>query len=183
MGALLDDLLADYKINGKCYEWADHKVRVHIRPFFGGMKAAKIGTDQIRAFIAKAAATAHARLWRPKARIRGGVSNGTINRELALLRRAFNLGHIATPAKVAAVPFIPMLTENNVRKGFFEHDAYLTVRRALPEEIRPILAFAYFTGCRKGEILGLQWRQLDLSERVVRLEPGETKNDEGRTIS
>jgi hypothetical protein len=34
------------------------------------------------------------------------ASNGTINRELALLRRAFNLGRMATPAKVAATPFI-----------------------------------------------------------------------------
>jgi integrase len=56
------------------------------------------------------------------------------------------------------------------------------VRRALPEEIRPVITFAYYTGCRKGEILTLQWPEVDLSERVVRLEPGETKNDEARTI-
>jgi len=181
MGALLDDLLADYKINGKSYSWVDDVVRVHLRPFFGGMKAARIGTDQIRAYTAKRQQP-QTRTYGKLKREYGPASNGTINRELALLRRAFNLGRMSTPAKVAAVPFIPMLAENNVRKGFFEHDAYLTVRRALPEEIRPVLTFAYFTGCRKGEILGLQWPQVDLSERVVRLEPGETKNDEGRTI-
>ncbi len=41
---------------------------------------------------------------------------------------------------------------------------------------------AYYTACRKGEILSLRWKQIDLTERVVRLEPGETKNDEARTI-
>ena len=59
---------------------------------------------------------------------------------------------------------------------------FLAVRRALPEEIRPVLTFAYYTGCRKGEILSLRWSQVDLTERVVRLEPGETRNDEARMI-
>jgi len=88
----------------------------------------------------------------------------------------------ATPPKVTAVPSIPKLAENNVRKGFFEDDAFLAVRRVLPEEIRPVVTFAYYTGCRKGEILSLRWEQIDLGERVIRLEPGETKNDEARTI-
>jgi len=56
------------------------------------------------------------------------------------------------------------------------------VRSALPEEIRPVITYAYYTGCRKGEILRLRWTQIDLDERVIRLEPGETKNDEARTI-
>jgi integrase len=35
---------------------------------------------------------------------------------------------------------------------------------------------------RRGEILHLRWAQVDLSERVVRLEPDKTKNDETRMI-
>lgn len=34
----------------------------------------------------------------------------------------------------------------------------------------------------EGEILALKWSQVDLAEPPVRLEPGETKNDEGRAI-
>ena len=34
----------------------------------------------------------------------------------------------------------------------------------------------------KGEILRMQWSQVDLLERTIRLEPGTTKNKEGRTI-
>jgi integrase len=185
IGSLLDDLLADYKINGKSHSWVDDVVRVHLRPYFGAMKATTVGTDQIRAYIGKRQ--------QPQTRTYGDkenqrtrayppASNGTINRELALLRRAFNLGKKSTPPKVGGVPFFPMLAENNVRKGFFEHDAFLAVRQALPEEIRPVITFAYYTGCRKGEILALWWSQVDFSARVVRLEPGETKNDEARTI-
>ena len=184
VGALLDDLLADYKINGKDYEWVDRVVRVHLRPYFGGMKAAQVGTDQIRHYVALRQQPETRKYGEngEQKRQYGPASNGTINREMALLRRAFNLGRKATPPKVGTVPFFPMLAENNVRKGFFEHDAFLALRSALPEEIRPMLTFAYFSGCRKGEILALRWSQVDLVERVVRLEPGETKNDEGRTI-
>jgi len=46
------------------------------------------------------------------------ASNGTINRELALLKRAFSLGLQSTPPKVLRVPYIPHLQEDNVRLGF-----------------------------------------------------------------
>jgi integrase len=58
----------------------------------------------------------------------------------------------------------------------------IAMRAALPEYLRPVLTFAYYTGCRRGEILSLLWSQVDLTARVVRLEPGTTKNDEARTL-
>jgi integrase len=87
-----------------------------------------------------------------------------------------------TPPKVAQIPHIPMLKENNIRKGFFEHDQYQTLIDTLPPYIRPIAGFAYRTGWRKSEILNLTWDRIDFKENVVRLEAGETKNSEGRTI-
>lgn len=165
---LLDALLADYRINGKRIDWAAIVVDKHLRPFFGKMPIDRVGTGTITQYIA--------------ARREKKIANATVNRELALLRRAFNLGRIASPPKVARVPHIPTLQENNVRKGFFEHDQFLAVRAQLPDEIKPILTFAYYTGCRKGEILALKWAQVDLAEEVVRLEPGTTKNDEARAI-
>ena len=42
--------------------------------------------------------------------------------------------------------------------------------------------FAYLTGWRLGEILPLTWRQIDLKAGIIRLEPGSTKNDEGRSF-
>ena len=165
---LLDDLLADYRINRKCLEWATLLVERHLRPFFGKLPIERVGTATITEYIAS--------------RQQAGRSNSTVNRELAQLRRAFNLGRIASPPKGARVPHIPSFQENNVRKGFFEHDEFLAIRRALPEEIRPILTFAYYTGCRRGEIMTLTWSQVDLAERLVRLDPGTTKNDEARMI-
>lgn len=74
-----------------------------------------------------------------------------------------------------------MLKENNVRKGFIEHEDYLALHAELPDHLKPVLTFAYFSGWRRSEILGLKWSQVNLREGIVRLEPGETKNGEGRT--
>ena len=115
-------------------------------------------------------------------RMKQGLSNASINRELAALKRMFNLAARCSPPKVAQIPFIAMLKENNTRKGFFEHEHFLALMEHLPEQVKPVITFAYHTGWRRSEILDLRWNQVDLKEGTVRLEPGDTKNDEGRTI-
>jgi integrase len=168
VGDLLDSLTEDYRTNSKSVAWCELVVRVHLRPFFGNMRALELTTGHVRRYIAGRQAK--------------GAANATINRELALLRRAFYLASEDTPPRVQRVPKIPSLEENNVRKGFFEHDEFLKMRAALPDYLKPVITFAYYTGCRRAEILSLQWRQVDLLERVVRLDPGTTKSGEGRMI-
>ncbi|MEN6535348.1 MAG: site-specific integrase [Bryobacteraceae bacterium] len=168
IGTLLDDLLADYRINGKDYKWASLLVEGKLRPAFGALPISRLSSDHIKRYIDK---------WKAV-----GRANATINHELALLRRAFKLGAQCDPPKVSRVPRIPFLEEHNVRKGFFEHGDYLKLRAELPEELRPLLTFAYYTGCRRGEILALKWSQVDLLEGVIRLEPGTTKNKQARVI-
>jgi integrase len=49
--------------------------------------------------------------------------------------------------------------------------------------MRPVVTFAYVTGWRiSSEVLPLQWRQVDLRVCEVRLDPGTTKNREGRVF-
>ena len=168
VAALLDDVLLDYKINGKTLSWAKI-VDNHLRPIFGKLRPEKVDTPLLKQYIAM--------------RQEKGRANGTINGELALLRRALNLGAECTPPKVGRVPKFPMLKVDNARQGFFEHDEYQALFRALPEELQPVLAFAYYTGCRRMEILNLKWPQVDLSEKVMRLEVGTTKTGEGRSIT
>jgi integrase len=63
-----------------------------------------------------------------------------------------------------------------------EASEYKVLKNALPEEVRPIVTFGYHSGWRKSEILGLTWDRVDLREGIVRLGPGETKNEEGRAL-
>ncbi len=137
-----------------------------MKRFFGGMKAAGITTELVEHYIAK--------------RLEAKAKNVTINRELAALKRMFSLGRRQTPAKVANIPYIPMLREKNTRKGFLED--YLKLEEALPEHMKPVLTMGYYTGMRKEEILSLKWEQVDLDESMLRLEADETKNREARII-
>lgn len=168
VGELLDDLERDYRLNRKTIPFCEGNVRLHLRPYFGAMRAARVTSDTIRQYC--------------DARLEAGAAMAKVNRELSLLKRAFNIAARATPAKVIRVPYIRMFREDNARRGFFEHSEYLAMRAALPDFLRPVLVFAYYTGCRRGEILALRWNQVDLLAGIVRLEVGETKNRQGRVI-
>jgi integrase len=111
-----------------------------------------------------------------------GAANATINRELAALKRSLSLALKAE--RIQRAPYIEMLAEDNIRTGFFERPQFEAVRAQLPDYLRPIVTFAYITGWRvPSEVLPLQWRQVDFEAGTVRLEPGTTKNREGRTFA
>ena len=69
------------------------------------------------------------------------------------------------------------------REGFFERDQYVAVYRRLAPDLQVAVAIAYTFGWRmQSEVLTLERRQLDLDVGTLRLEPGTTKNDEGRLV-
>ena len=76
-----------------------------------------------------------------------------------------------------------MLEENNVRQGFFERWEFEVVLVKLPDCLKPPFTFAYRTGWRMlSEVLPLRWANVDLEAGTVRLDPGTTKNKDGRVI-
>lgn len=148
--------------------FAEPIVRLHLRPAFGHTRAARLTTTVINRYRDD--------------RLEAEAAPATINREMAMLKRALNLGRISTPPKVLIVPHIPMFEEDNTRTGFYEHEEFTALRAAIEEALRPAVTFAYYTGCRRGEILSLQWPQVQLEQRTVILEPGTTKNKDGRIL-
>jgi len=165
---LAEGLLLDYRINEKKSLWRA-KINVkHLNDFFGDCKATDITTNRIREYITK--------------KQEAGMSNSTINRTLATLKRMFNLALQQTPPLVASKPFIPMLKERNVRTGFFSYEEYVAVLDKLPEYLKGPFVMAYFTGMRREEVLGLTWDKVNLFDRTITLEAGTTKNDEARVL-
>jgi integrase len=159
-------LLDDYMVNGrKSIERARASVK-RLREIFGPTRAMDITADRIGTYI--------------RARQEAGAATGTTQNELAALKRMFTLG--ARAGKVIQRPYIPHLEVRNTRSGFFEEPQYRAVLANLPEHLRPIISFLYLTGWRKGEVLRLQWWQVDFQAGTIRLEPGTTKNDEGRVF-
>jgi len=174
--AAVADVVNDYKVNGKrSLDGIERKIRKHLTPFFGGKRMVSITTADIRQFIAS-------RRPQPDAIPPvTGASNAEINRELAIIKRAFRLA--LQGGRILHMPHVPMLRENNVRQGFFEAADFDDVCKALPAALRGVVTFGYFTGWRlRSEVLTLTWAQIDRTEKIVRLEPGKTKSGEGRTL-
>src|SRR5713101_4155618 len=166
---LAEGLLNDYRVNGK-KSLREVRIRLekHLCPFFVGKRAHDITAADIRAFIAQ--------------RKKQGASNAEVNRELAALKRAFNLAMQAE--QITKKPaHIPHLAENNVRQGFFEPWEFTAMLARLPEYLRPPMTFAYYTGWRRGEILALTWDRVDIENGTVRLYRGTDKNTAGRVIA
>jgi integrase len=112
------------------------------------------------------------------ARLEAGARPATVNRELAMLRRGLRLG--VRLKKVAMRPEFSLLRESAPRAGFFEEEQRDAVVAQLPDYLRSLALFLYWTGWRKGEALALEWRQVDRKAGIIRIE--NTKNREPRTI-
>jgi integrase len=163
---IVEGFLTDYRINRrKSLRNVGHYID-DLNAHFKEMRVVDITTDKIKEYI--------------QAKIDEGRANATINRTLAALKRMFHLAKQSR--KVNEIPYIPMLRESNVRKGFFEYEEYQAILKALPDYLKSIAIFAYHTGWRKAEVIGLTWDKVDLKQGTIRLDPGETKNDEARMI-
>jgi integrase len=173
-GVRFDELLADYisdsRMNGKrSVGRSEQVVHCHLTRHFDGLRAADITTARIRDYI--------------QARQREGAAPASINRELAVVKRAFRLAVRETPPKVQSIPYVPMIEGiQNARHGFLENEEFKIFHNALPEYLKPLASFAYITGCRAGEILGLTWDRVDRQTGRVELGEKDTKTGKARLI-
>jgi len=166
----LDDLLKlienNYAVKGRrSLRRVEHAER-NLREYFGGeRKARDVTSEDIAAYAAY--------------RTEKGAAPRSINYDTAILRRGFRLGKKI----VSATPDFEMMGLSNIRKGFFEAEQYRAVLNQLPEYLRPVVTTAYVTDCRvASELLTRQWKHVDLNAGWLRLDPGETKNGEGRNF-
>lgn len=162
-------LLDDYRLNGKKstkrVELAMRTLKARIP---GYARALDLTTSRVNRYIAE--------------RLEGDrVRPATVQKELAALKRAFNLAVRA--GLLDYVPHIPNLQVRNARAGFFEREDFDGVLRELPEYLKAPMLFGYLTGWRvRSEVLRLTWAQVDFGTGTVRLEPETTKNREGRVF-
>ena len=161
IGKLLDALIVDYDINGQHVAGCRQYVAKHLRPYFGTVKVQGLDKATISVWVQQM--------------LKDKYANATINRGLSLLRRAFTIAD-------APYPRIEKLAEDNTRTGFVENEQFWRLYPHLPDHLKAVALFSYETGCRRGEVVSTKWKQLDMVTGVVRLNPGETKNKQGRVI-
>jgi len=115
-------------------------------------------------------------------KLKDGVSNATVNRALEVVRRILNVAH-QDWRWLKGVPKIRMLKEPRRCVRFLRREEADRLIEALPGHMKPIVQFALSTGCRAGEILGLEWSRVDLTRKVAWLDHGTTKSGDGRACA
>lgn len=144
-----------------------------LQPYFSGRVLNDLKRSDVRGYIASRRAE--------------GVKGSTINRELGLLSVALNRARldwdweIANPAQGMREP------ESEGRQVYLTREQFdALVRAAMQQKRAPYLAdlvvVAVMTGCRKGELLGLEWSRVDFEANVIRLRASDTKAARARLV-
>ena len=92
----------------------------------------------------------------------------------------------ATPTKIMHIPRFPRLQESAPRKGFVADEQFARLAAECAKEglwLRAMLEVARSFGWRLAELQDLRVQQVDLFSRTIRLEPGSTKNGDGREVT
>jgi len=110
------------------------------------------------------------------------IAPKTVREELACLRTILNkaLYH----ERIAQIPLtrFPMVKVSNVRERILTELEWDRLQSELPTWLWRITFIAYHTGMRQGEILSLNWRQVDLKDKFIRLQAENTKTSEARSV-
>lgn len=139
----------------------------NLRAFFGDRTLADITPKLIVAYKNK--------------RYEDGKAPATINRELANLKKAFNLALREWEwCHQNPVTRVSMEKENNKRDRWLSEEEESRLLTACAPWLHDLVTFALHTGMRMGEILELTWRGVDFTRRTVTVM--RSKNGERRTI-
>jgi|SRR5208282_1137149 len=166
--ALFDDLLREYREakerEGKEVQRGEYGYR-RLLEEFGGRRADVIAARDVEAL---------------RDRLMETLAPASVVRHLSLLRailnRAIRDGRLATlPTRGVKWP-----KENNRRVRCLADDEEARLMRKLPARLRPLVVLALNTGMRRGELLALRWKDIDLVNRTITIR--EAKSGEGRRI-
>jgi integrase len=164
---LTELLRRDYRLNKRRSMDRAERAIHHLKSHFGDHRALDISDHELDAYVDQRMTIDEA-------------ANASVNYEIAMLRRMYRL---AGKVLGGYRPEFPKIRVSNTRKGFFEEPDFCAMLERLNPWMQPPVQFAYLTGWRlRSEVLTLQWPQVDFEAGEVRLEPGTTKNDEGRTF-
>lgn len=149
---------------------------------FGAVKLAAFNLAIVEAYQGK-------KLAEPRpARKEGGeqrepMKPASVNRLLATLKNMFTKAEqwgLAPEQTLKAVRRVKLSKENSGRLRFLTGGESRCLIKACGKNLRGIVIFALNTGCRREEILGLKWENVDLKHGFVHIQ--QTKNGESRDI-
>ena len=169
VGALVLEFLADPETTRLRYFDDLHRLCAWWIQHYGTVRAVEFGVLQIR---------------EGREALRNGRGASTVNRYLSALRSAWNWGRSAgLLPNDQLFPSRVMLSEPKGRTRFLsdaELAALLAAARSRSPLIYAAIVTSIATGVRQGELLRLDWSDVDFGRQTLRIR--ESKNDEPRTV-
>lgn len=119
-------------------------------------------------------------------RMHDNVSPATINRDLQALRAAMYTAlrwKLIQQNPFAKIQFVPI---PEATPTYFSKEAFQTLMKSISEPwLREIIIIGTLTGMRRGEIVNLQWEDIDVRNRIISIQSSptfKTKNGKRRLI-
>ena len=162
----VEAIILDEHKQHRSYAKVERHVRRHLSRHFKGERAQNITYDRLLRFKG--------------ARLAEKASPSTVRYELSLVRTGLVVAHKA--GRLLALPPLPSVHVENTRTTFFDEDNFQDLRTHLPPAVAAVATFMYWAGWRRNETLTREWRHVDWNAGTICLEPGETKNGQGRSI-
>lgn len=104
----------------------------------------------------------------------------TVNRELTILRRMFNLAVQWEMTTVNPVKGVSFYKVTNERLKIYSMKDFKRLYDAAYPNLKPVLIAAIYTGMRLGELLNLKWQDVDFDKACIYVR--DSKNFESRTL-
>ncbi|SPF42642.1 conserved hypothetical protein [Syntrophobacter sp. SbD1] len=141
---------------------------------FGGIIVSQIKPSEIENFQAKQKAASYS----------DSYVDQQIGAAKTVINKAFDNDMVTgeTVKVFKRVKKLLLKRNANARDKVLTVDQVENLMAALPRHTKAILATAFYTGMRSGEILSLTWNKLDLEKKEIRLEAADTKDNEARVI-
>jgi len=166
-----DDFTEEYEklhssVNNRSWERSGKYIIARLKKHFGNKYLNEITPHMVDKFKAERKTT---------------VSVASVNRELQCLKSIFNKAIVWEKfSGTNPVTKIKLFKENNQRLRFLEKEEIAKLLSNCNKQLRSIVVIALNTGMRRGEILGLKLRDIDIKRGVIHLY--NTKNNEKREI-
>ena len=177
---LLSKHIDDYlKRNEDRLRWFDHYERYGklFTEAFKGKTLREILPGDVDRYVAKRRQDKTAKHEKRKK----PLAPASINRELAFLRRVFNVA--IEDGLLEANPVRPKMfaKENNARTRFLSLEEEAQLRKAVAADKWPVIAVAIHTGLRRGEQFGLEWENVNFTTGLLTVP--RSKHGEARRVA